>query len=724
MFKQIQRILFILILCTFLVMPTAAFAQTETPTLEQAPAMAPLAYNASLTLQSANPEGNAGTTATFQVELQNLDVAETYTIICSGPWAACTPQSYNLALNEKVTYTGTVNIPAGASNGQTSVITVSASTANNAYSKTLDVTAKANVPTPTPSYGVSLTAAGNSQSGQEGTDVFYNLTVTNTGNVNDIYRVNCTGVWNTTCTFPQVPLKPGESSSLVVQVHVPDKPVVPASDISKVSVISTNDSNVFASTTLTTTLEAAAATPTPAGTPTPENPGLPPTNRPLMVIEGYSISGGAITPGKDFDLNLNFENKGRSAALNIILSLQSTEFIPRDTGGITAVDKVESLNHVTISQAMATSPDLAGKTLGSLTGTINYQDAEGKAYTESFTFAIDIKDPVKAGSGSYASPTPTLSSRSQLVVSEYTTDIKPLEPGTIFNLGLTVQNLGTSPAKAVTMVIGGSAAAVDNASGTPSPSGVSGGGSELSNFAPLGSSNLLYIGDMPAGVVQKFSANLIVNVNTAPGAYPLKLSFVYTDAKNNRVVDDQLITLLIHQVPRVQAGYYRDPGPGTVGMPIMLPVQISNVGKKSIILSQVKFSSDKGEFKPDSAPIGTIDIGGYFSFDAQFTPKESGPINLDLEISYTDDFNQPQIIKKNLNLVVDAMPTPDPSMSDGGMDGMPAVEEKPETFLDKIVRFFKGLLGLGSGTPPANSINEGGMEPNKETEPMPAQPKG
>jgi len=42
------------------------------------------------------------------------------------------------------------------------------------------------------------------------------------------------------------------------------------------------------------------------------------------------------------------------------------------------------------------------------------------------------------------------------------------------------------------------------------------------------------------------SQQLVVNVTAAPGAYTLTLSFVYTDEKGNRLVDDQVITPLVY----------------------------------------------------------------------------------------------------------------------------------------------------------------------------------
>ena len=152
-------------------------------------------------------------------------------------------------------------------------------------------------------------------------------------------------------------------------------------------------------------------------------------------------------------------------------------------------------------------------------------------------------------------------------------------------------NLGKTDAKAVTMVLGGGVSPGDQ-SGTPQPGGVSGSSGDLTNFAPLGSSNLVYIGDIKAGESVSTSGKLVTNVSTQPGAYTLKVSYLYTDSKGNRIVDDQVITLLVYSLPQVEISFYRNAGEFQVGMPGMLPFQVTNLGKKTAVLGNMKVSAE------------------------------------------------------------------------------------------------------------------------------------
>lgn len=86
--------------------------------------------------------------------------------------------------------------------------------------------------------------------------------------------------------------------------------------------------------------------------------------------------------------------------------------------------------------------------------------------------------------------------------------------------------------------------------------------------------------------------------------------------------------------------------------------------------------------------------------DSMFTPDTFGPVELNVVIKYTDDFNQERTVEKTLEVNVEEEfiePTPDPSMESGG--GGEAFLPTEETFLQKAWRFILGLLGLDSSAP-------------------------
>jgi hypothetical protein len=109
-------------------------------------------------------------------------------------------------------------------------------------------------------------------------------------------------------------------------------------------------------------------------------------------------------------------------------------------------------------------------------------------------------------------------------------------------------------------------------------------------------------------------------------------------------------------------------------------------------------------------------------------PEQSGPLSLNITIEYTDDFNQPRMITRALEIeVMEGFEEPglDPSIQGGGGGGgevFPVPAE--ENALQKVWRFVLGLLGLDSASP-SPSGNDPGIVPGPGgEEPLPAPQPG
>lgn len=435
------------------------------------------------------------------------------------------------------------------------------------------------------------------------------------------------------------------------------------------------------------------ATATDYGYPPPTAIEVTKTTRPLVYLYGYSTDKGTLVQGDTFTLKLDVRNKGGSDALNVIFSFSSESFLPLQTGGVKTISDIskdggkEGVNQpFMVNAANKGAPAI-------IAVAVSYSDADGASYTENFTITLYVSaDPTRQPI--YGTPRPSVTStamrRPQLVVNSYSTDVDPLQPGSIFELELNVRNLGNADARAVTMVLGGGVVASDT--GTPQP-GTQGSGSDLTNFAPLGSSNLVFLGDVYGGTETKTTQRLIVNVSANPGAYTFKLSFVYNDPGGTRFVDDQVITLLVYKLPQVGVSFYRTPDVFFAGQMGALPLQVTNLGRSLAVLGNMTVTAENADVSNNIAYVGALDTGGYFPLDANLIPYQAGPLELKISINYTDDFNQPRVIEQTLTVNVEDMPvieTPE--------GGIPSEEipAEPETFLDKVVRFFKGLFGLGS----------------------------
>jgi hypothetical protein len=417
----------------------------------------------------------------------------------------------------------------------------------------------------------------------------------------------------------------------------------------------------------------------------------PPFARPQIVIDTYNFTVSAVTYGQDFNLNVSLDNAGGSTAYGLHVTFTSVDLIMLKNGGVIAVDNLGVVGKANLSQSMRAAASLFGKTIVSVDMNLTYYDESGTMYSEKFTLYIPV---ASSGGGGvvYATATPTGLRRSQLVITHYETDVDPLQPGVMFSLNLTVQNVGTIDAKSVTMIVGGGSS---SGAGTPQ-AGVSAGSGEFTNFAPVGTSNVQLLGNIGAGVSLEADQQLIVNVSTNPGAYPMKISFVYTDATGNPVTDEQVITLLVYRLPQVEIGFYQPVGEMYVGQPGMLPLQVVNLGRNTAVLGNMTVETAGGFIENGQMLVGALDPGGYFPLDAILYPDAPGTLELLITINYTDDFNQPRTLTQTLTVEVLDMPfesTPDPNVP------LEPVEPETESFWQKLWRFILGIFGLDSGVP-------------------------
>jgi uncharacterized repeat protein (TIGR01451 family) len=562
-----------------------------------------------------------------------------------------------------------------------------------------------------------VTADSAAKAGLPGSVVTYTLTLTNKNATDDVITISAKSGDLVTVNAPAgVTVPAGQSVTIPVAVNIAAAALPGGSDGTTVSFAGSVSAttSILLTTTVNTPPPTAVPTNTATPVPTVSTAGL----RPLVVINGYYLDQDTIKVGDTFTLFITLKNNGKSNATNLVLSMVNENFLPQETGGVVALGSLDADGNRDVTQKFLVNTSLYGQGVGIVPVKLSYTDSSGTAFTESFSITLQLK--VYSGqAAATATPTQSIVSRPQLVVNSYKASVDPLQPGAQFSLDLEVVNMGNSNARSATMVIGGGT--IPDVNGTPQPGGTSGGSSDLSVFAPVGSSNLVFLGDLDSGAKTSLSSNLIVNVSANPGAYTLKLSFIYNDTKGIRQVDDQIITLLIYQLPMVEVNFYRDPGMIFAGQPVVLPLQVVNMGRKSVVLGNMKVSVANADVQNGTSLVGALDAGGSFTLDTTFTPQQAGEGAVLVDISYTDDFNQPRHLNQVVKVTIQEAPT-GPEITPGsgvlGPDGKPIDVTNggsipvPETPWDQVLRAVKGLLGLDSA-PPTITVPSGGKDGNK-----------
>lgn len=437
---------------------------------------------------------------------------------------------------------------------------------------------------------------------------------------------------------------------------------------------------------------------------TPEAPVVDPGDRPVIVIDSYNAGGSPLAAGQSATLAIRLKNKGHEDALNVTLVFSPGDIIPMKTGGVISINQIAPEDTRKVNQPFTLSNDAAYKQYATVVVALSYTDVAGTAYSETFNLNIPVKAPSYSAVGT-ETPTPTATVapnfRPQLVITDYATDPLQLQPGFQFHLKLKVQNLGKGISQRVNMILGGGTSSGGGAGqGTPDSGGVSGGSSNLTNFAPLNSSNVQFLGDMDIDASRELEVLLIVNTSTQPGAYALPISFTYVGPNGGNFTDDQVITLLVYAPPRLDVNFYRVPDPLFAGQPGQLPLQVVNLGRSTVVLGSMTVSVGDGFLENSTTLIGPLDPGGYFTLDSLLTPNQPGPLELTIQIAYNDDFNQPNVIVKTLPLEVMEAPVYEPEPGSEGSEGeIPVIEPQAENWWQKFVRFLRGLFGLDSAAP-------------------------
>lgn len=412
--------------------------------------------------------------------------------------------------------------------------------------------------------------------------------------------------------------------------------------------------------------------------------------RPQVVVNMTAVKGAAETKG-EFNVRVHLENAGGAAAYGVQAIFTSPELAPLENGGVKALDEIGVGNHASLAQGFRLTEQVYGQKVVVVDLTVTYYDSAGTAYSDKFTLPVVVSGGVYSGVA-VATSTPTGVKSSQLVISGYSTDIDPLQPGEKFALKLTIQNVGNAKAQRITMIVGGGSSG--SSGETPQPGGVSGGGGDFANFAPVGASNVQSLGELDSGDRIEASQNLVVNVSTNPGAYPMRITFSYLNDKNEVINDEQVITLLVYSLPNVDVSFYQPAGEFFIAQPGILPIQIANVGKRLVVLGNVKIESDNGLVESGAGLVGSLDVGGFFTIDPLFTPDQPGTTEINVVVDYLDDFNQPRTFTKTLNVNVTDQIIEETPEAPGGLE-----EPVTETFWQKVKRFIFGILGLDSAPP-------------------------
>ncbi len=379
--------------------------------------------------------------------------------------------------------------------------------------------------------------------------------------------------------------------------------------------------------------------------------------RPALVIQAAETEPDPVRPGATFTLRLHLVNRGDYTATDIRIALAETDLaIPKEGSNIVVLDKLDSDQEQIVELALALGQDVpAGYT--SLQFTVEYSDYYRRDYLSEQSVGLQVSD--------------TAAGQPLVLLNSYDTQPASLSPGDAFILHLELANVGGDDASQLLVTLGGQE------------------GEGSGPFAILGSGNIQFIPKLVVGEKIEIELQLILDGSAESGVYNLPVSLDYEGPDRVRRTESQVINLLVSRHPNLRVDYYLTPDVGLVGQQLELPIEVVNIGRNLVNVSTIQVNGTDLQVIAGTTFVGALEGGTSGSLDAQVIPEESGTLPVIVTVNYLDDFNQQQFITQTLTIDVEPVePTPE-----GPGDGQ---DEQPSSFWGRLLRFFRGLIGLGS----------------------------
>jgi hypothetical protein len=393
----------------------------------------------------------------------------------------------------------------------------------------------------------------------------------------------------------------------------------------------------------------------------------PPVGKPQIVIESFAAEPQPL-PGGMFTLTLTLHNTGTGGARNVALTHGvPSSFAVLDTGNVTAVGPIGWQQTVAVAIPLTVDPAArAGANLHPIT--LDYDNAAGEHVQSAQNIAIQV------GQGEAAPATP----EPLVVIESYAVDQEPLTPGQPFTLTLRVLNVGTADAQRVMLTLGKQSDASKSAA-----------------IAPLGTGNVRYLPELKAGAQAEVASRFIVDGTADAGVYVMTVGLEFSGAGEKPLTRDEQISLVVKVLPQLLFNFYRPLPPAVTGQPIDLPIEILNVGRKSVASNEAEIVSTDLAVETSKIYVGPLDPNIPFTWDARATADSPGEKRFTIRVHYIDDFNQPQVFEGERTIMVETAPEADPSGPDGqGAPGDGSAAGPPQR--PWLIRLLRGLFGLGS----------------------------
>ncbi len=384
---------------------------------------------------------------------------------------------------------------------------------------------------------------------------------------------------------------------------------------------------------------------------------VPPTSvRPLIFIRSFRTEPAVVQANETFRLFLELHNVGSAPAVNVVVAINSDDFVPQGSSSVKTIGGLNVDEHGWVWQDLRSEPDLTGGTYP-VTINLSYQDDDGMPYASSETVGVNVALAPPTATPTVA-PKPGLP---QLVIENVTTQPATVAAGEPFTLTLRIRNPGTGMARRALLTVGGA---------------------DEKNFAPTTGSNVVSVGDIGIGQTKDVSLALVADADTQAGRHTLGLELSFINWGDEKFTSAQNVALTVAGVagaaltPQPQAlpiieSYTSTPLRPNPGQTLDLRLNVRNVGSQPVQNLTIDFGTAATTSGTTSttifAPVGTgnvryvpvVNVGETIPIDMQFIVNgtaSAGTYVVPIEMTYDGPDDKPVERTEQITLLVSVPP--------------------------------------------------------------------
>lgn len=268
---------------------------------------------------------------------------------------------------------------------------------------------------------------------------------------------------------------------------------------------------------------------------------------------------------------------------------------------------------------------------------------------------------------------------SPLLLVSHSTQPKQITSGEEFTLTLKIKNEGSVTANNVTvsLELGTSSVAAGSDQKTLEKGLATG-----IPISPIDASSLRYLGSIGPGGERQVTFKMVASGDALSGAYNLPVVLNYQGENNYPGSSKQTIGLIIVRKPDIRITGLSYPHTTVAGKRFKVIVDIVNAGNFAVSGVSVSLESQMLRISNGDLFIGTLEPGDSDSLEAKALAETAGKKVVTVKVSYKDDFNRTKVLKQKVKIKVSKL------LKEKGK------KVKASTFFDRLISFFRALLGL------------------------------